>query len=160
MFDNLPALAALKQNTVDVAPGGLDAYLAAPCEAVSDDEVLAWWNNHRAVYGAGLRRMAVSYLTAPGTCYVLLAALSCALITQPASTVDVERVFSRGRLVLSHVRNRLSAESTRALLCVGEWSRKGLIKDEDILKVTATAYDANERDNVSRGWDAVSMGRA
>ncbi|KAJ7933627.1 hypothetical protein B0H13DRAFT_1592206, partial [Mycena leptocephala] len=35
-----------------------------------------------------------------------------------ATSVDVERVFSRGRLLLSHVWNRLSAQSTRALMCL------------------------------------------
>ena len=50
-----------------------------------------------------------------------------------ATSVDVERVFSKGRLVLSHVRNRLSVESTRALMCLGAWSRLDLVKSEDIL---------------------------
>lgn len=49
-----------------------------------------------------------------------------------ATSVDVERVFSRGRLILSHVRSRLSAQSTRALLCVGNWSKYGFIEDEDV----------------------------
>jgi hypothetical protein len=30
------------------------------------------------------------------------------------------------------VRNRLSVDSTRALLCLGNWSRAGVIKKEDI----------------------------
>jgi hAT family C-terminal dimerisation region len=49
-----------------------------------------------------------------------------------ATSVDVERIFSKGRLILSHVRNRLSVDSTRALLCLGNWSRAGIIKKEDI----------------------------
>ncbi|KAF8162018.1 hypothetical protein BJ912DRAFT_865091, partial [Pholiota molesta] len=48
-----------------------------------------------------------------------------------ATSVDVERLFSRGRLVLSHTRSRLSVLSTRALLCLGSWSLLGLVKDED-----------------------------
>lgn len=44
----------------------------------------------------------------------------------------MERVFSKGRLVLSHIRNRLSVDSTRALLCLGNWSRMGLIRKEDL----------------------------
>ena len=46
-----------------------------------------------------------------------------------ATSVDVERVFSKGRLILSHVRNGLSVQSTRALMCIGAWSRMGLVKD-------------------------------
>lgn len=49
-----------------------------------------------------------------------------------ATSVDVERLFSRGRLVLSHTRSRLSVASTRALLCLGSWSLAGLVKDEDV----------------------------
>ena len=49
-----------------------------------------------------------------------------------ATSVDVERVFSKGRLVLSYVRNRLSVDSTRALLCLGAWIKLGLISKEDI----------------------------
>jgi hypothetical protein len=49
-----------------------------------------------------------------------------------ASSVAVERLFSKGRLVLSHVRNRLSAESTRALLCLGAWSKLGYVDLDDL----------------------------
>jgi hypothetical protein len=51
-----------------------------------------------------------------------------------ATSVDVERVFSYGRLLLSHVRNRLSVDSTRALLCLGAWSRLGFVNKEDLLE--------------------------
>ena len=50
--------------------------------------------------------------------------------------MDVEHIFSKGRLLLSHVRNRLSAESTRALLCLGNWSGAGLVKNEDVQAAT------------------------
>lgn len=53
------------------------------------------------------------------------------------TSIDVERFFSRGRLLLSHVRSRLSAHTTAAILCLGHWSRLNLIKNEDILKVTS-----------------------
>jgi hypothetical protein len=52
-----------------------------------------------------------------------------------ATSVDVERLFSRGRLVLSHTRSRLSVASTRALLCLGSWSLAGLVRDEDVAAV-------------------------
>ena len=63
-----------------------------------------------------------------------------------ASSVAVERVFSKGHLLISHIRNRLSAQSTRALLCLGYWSKMGFIKLED-LKAAATLPDV-EKDEV------------
>jgi len=35
-----------------------------------------------------------------------------------ATSVDVERLFSHGQVLLSHNHNRLSAQTTRALLCL------------------------------------------
>lgn len=49
-----------------------------------------------------------------------------------ASSVDVERAFSQGRILLSHIRNRLSAESTRSLLCLGAWYKGGIVRSADI----------------------------
>ena len=45
----------------------------------------------------------------------------------------MERVFSKGRLLLSHVRNRLTVDSTRALLCLGTWSKLGYVNKDDLL---------------------------
>jgi hypothetical protein len=59
-----------------------------------------------------------------------------------ASSFTVEQVISKGRLLISHVRNRLSAQSTRALLCLGYWSKMGFIKSDD-LKAAASLPDAN-----------------
>ena len=58
-----------------------------------------------------------------------------------ATSVDIERVFSKGRLLLSHVRNRLSVESTRALLCLGAWSRLGFVNSSDIKEATLLPED-------------------
>jgi hypothetical protein len=41
-------------------------------------------------------------------------------------------VFSKGRLVLSHVRNQLTVESTRALMCLNAWSKLGLVNRDDV----------------------------
>ncbi|KAJ8580249.1 hypothetical protein M405DRAFT_684674, partial [Rhizopogon salebrosus TDB-379] len=49
-----------------------------------------------------------------------------------ATSVDVERVFSHCRLLLSHVCLRLTAQTTRAPLCFGRWSLLGLVKDIDV----------------------------
>jgi hypothetical protein len=45
-----------------------------------------------------------------------------------ATTVDVERVFSMGRLLLPYVRSRLNVQSTHALMCLGSWSLLGLMR--------------------------------
>ncbi|KAG2055845.1 hypothetical protein BDR06DRAFT_881490, partial [Suillus hirtellus] len=52
-----------------------------------------------------------------------------------ATSVDVERIFSCGCLLLLHVRSWLSSASICALLCVGCWSLMGLVKDKDVLSV-------------------------
>ncbi len=56
------------------------------------------------------------------------------LINFSATSVDVEHTFSKGRLLLSHIRNRMSAESTRALLCLNNWSKQGFVKQEDLVE--------------------------
>jgi len=50
-----------------------------------------------------------------------------------ATSTAVERVFSQGRQLLSFTRNRLSASSIRAFLCLGSWGRNDLILFEDVL---------------------------
>ena len=53
------------------------------------------------------------------------------------TSVDVEHVFSKGHILLSHLQSRLLVQSTQALMCLGEWSHLGYIKDEDIKEVVA-----------------------
>ena len=57
------------------------------------------------------------------------------LIYLLATSMEVEHVFSQGRLLLSHIRSRLSVQSTRALMCLGVWSKLGFITDSDIKAV-------------------------
>ncbi len=67
-------------------------------------------------------------------------------------------MFSRGRILLPHVRNRLTGQTVRALICVSEWVRLGLIKDTDIKKATAQPElsEAEVAEEVALGWDAIS----
>jgi hypothetical protein len=75
--------------------------------------------------------------------------------TRAGTSVDVERVFSQGRLLLPYIRNRLSSESTRALLCLGNWSLRGYVKDNDI-KAAALLPDVNgEEPPLASGWDDI-----
>ena len=52
-----------------------------------------------------------------------------------ATSVDIERVFSHGRVLLGHVRNRLTTQSTWAILCLSAWSLGGLAKDCDVMNI-------------------------
>ena len=79
------------------------------------------------------------------------------LILESATSVDVERVFSQGRIVLSHLRSRLSVQSTRALLCLGVWSLLGFVNNSDIKAVVilpGVPADGKE-DALVDGWDAI-----
>jgi len=67
----------------------------------------------------------------------------------------VERVFSKGRIVLSHIRNRLSVQSTRALMCLGNWSRLGYVRDKDVLAVTMKPDLEGDEEDLPDGWDAI-----
>lgn len=75
-----------------------------------------------------------------------------------ATSVDVERAFSRGRRLLSHVRSRLSAQTTRALMCLGDWVRWDLVKSQDIVDVSKLAEVSDDRldYDMEEGWDSIS----
>ena len=73
-----------------------------------------------------------------------------------ATTVDIECVFSRGRLLLPHVCNCLGVQSTHASLCVGQWSSLGLVKDGDI-KMSIGTDDIVKEDELPEDWDAISV---
>nr|VWP01875.1 Non-specific serine/threonine protein kinase (EC [Ganoderma boninense] len=133
VFDNTapPALAELGDE--------LGRYLRFPIEHAPN--AIKWWVDWRVIY-PNLSRMALDYLTIPAT------------------SVDVERVFSRGRLLLSHICNRLSAQSTRAILCLGSWAQAGFVKPADERKVTQLEEIDNGDEEASdyemeEGWDAI-----
>ncbi|KAF5382000.1 hypothetical protein D9615_004201 [Tricholomella constricta] len=129
IFDNLPALAASKSQ----APlDELAAYLSTPVENVVD--ALKWWVSKRGIW-PNLSTMALDYLSIPAT------------------STDVERVFSRGRILLSHTRNRLSPHTTRALMCLGGWSLLGLVRDSDIKAVTTLADVDKDKDEAPEDWE-------
>ena len=54
-----------------------------------------------------------------------------------------------------HARNRLSSQSIRALMCLGEWSLLGLVKDKDIHAVTVEAEVDGDDEEFAEGWDAI-----
>ena len=73
-----------------------------------------------------------------------------------ATSIDVEHVFSQGRLLLSHVCSRLSIQSMCALLCLGQWSTLGLVRDCDIKACLKLDKVAGEDDNLPDDWDVIS----
>ena len=129
IFDRLPALV---KSRVSQTWNELDAYLATGVEEVTDP--LKWWHERCSSF-PHLSCMALDYLMIPGMW--LLALWYIVLIYSTATSVDVERLFSKGHILLPHLRNRLSSQSIRALLCLGSWSLLGLVKDEDVKKVVA-----------------------
>lgn len=62
----------------------------------------------------------------------------------------MERVFSRGRILLSHIRNRMTATTTRAAMCLGIWSELDLIDAGD-LKVVAAMPEVEDGENNGDG---------
>ena len=147
IFDNLPDLAPSDRRDE------LDRYLASDVENITD--ALMWWYERRAAFPR-LSRMARDYLSIPGKFSQHQIINLSVLIHLVATTVEVERTFSQGRLVLPHVRNRLSSQSTRALMCVGNWSRLGLVKVKDILPVLGDELNEAE-DELPVGWDQISL---
>lgn len=80
-------------------------------------------------------------------------------ISHAGTSVDVERIFSRGRLLLPHVRNGLSSQSICALLCLGEWSLLELIDDADIegdIKELAE-LDGDDEVMLEDRWDKIKL---
>lgn len=67
-------------------------------------------------------------------------------------------MFSRGRIILPHLRNGLSAHSIRAILCLGESSLLNLMKDSDIeIEVKAPELDGDADVALEDGWDAIRV---
>jgi hypothetical protein len=59
-------------------------------------------------------------------------------------------------VVLSHTKNQLATQTTRTILCLGTWSKMGLIKNTDVLGV-AKLEDVEGEDCLDEGWDAIIM---
>ncbi|THH13661.1 hypothetical protein EUX98_g9694 [Antrodiella citrinella] len=133
MFANMPALAKINDTAV---MNELDHYLKQPREDARDN-ALKWWYDHRTIY-LSLSHMARDYLSIPAT------------------SVDAEHVFSKGRILQPHTRNRLSAKSTRALLMVHFWSKLGLVRDADFERA-AKLTDTLDKPTETQSRPAISL---
>ena len=79
-------------------------------------------------------------------------------VSVSATSVDVEHIFSHSHLILSHIRSQLSAQSIHALLCVGSWSLLGLVKDSDVLAVSAMKdLEGNDEIDLKDGWNSILL---
>ena len=67
----------------------------------------------------------------------------------------MEWVFSRGRLLLSHIRNGLSIQSSRASMCLSAWSRISLVKDDDVMEAARLPEVNGVEVELDRDWDKI-----
>ena len=58
-------------------------------------------------------------------------------------------------VLLSHVRNHLSVQSTRALMCLGVWSLMDLVKDKDIMAAALLPEVDGEEEELAEDWDTI-----
>ena len=59
--------------------------------------------------------------------------------------------------MLSHLRNRLSVQSTQALMCVGAWSLMGYVRDGDVKAVTVLPdiEEGEKEEPLANDWDLI-----
>ncbi|KIM52766.1 hypothetical protein SCLCIDRAFT_140421 [Scleroderma citrinum Foug A] len=108
-------------------------------EDVAPGDGLKWWHEQRATYPC-LPRMALDYLNIPVT------------------SVNVEWLFSKGHVVLPYLCNCLLSQSTHALLFLGQWSKLGLIKDEDLHQVICEDLEGDKsKVELPDGWDKIHI---
>lgn len=68
----------------------------------------------------------------------------------------MEHIFSKGQIILSHIQNRLSAQSIHAVMCIGNWSKLGYVRDKDVLAVAMLPdVEGDEEEPLLDGWDAI-----
>lgn len=122
----------------------LELYLREPrVKGITD--VLRWWALNAGKYPI-LSRVALDKLACPRPFLLFLSfSRHVSNISDSATSVYVERQFSRSRLLVSSIRNRLSAESIRQMMCLGCWSRQGFVEDEDF-KVVASLPTVEEEE--------------
>jgi hypothetical protein len=150
IFDSLPAICAPKMTDLH---NKLNRYLSTDPEHTND--VLLWWAEQRGLYPC-LSHMALDYLSIPGMsvyvwCHFLM------LTSSVATSVDVKRVFSKGRILLSHLCNHLLVQSTQALMCLGAWSLMGYIWDSDVKAVTMLPdlKEDKEEEPLEENWNII-----
>jgi hypothetical protein len=64
-------------------------------------------------------------------------------------------MFSKGRILLSHLRSHLSVQSTCALMCLGVWSKMGYVKDTDVKSAAVLLEVDGEEEELAENWDRI-----
>jgi len=150
IFDDLPALRPPKAAT---HRDELAKYLSTDRKLHVNDGLL-WWHERKHIYPR-LSQMALDYLSIPGKPSFLIVNGVTHLCIPAATSVHVERMFSQGRLLLSHVRSHLSVQSTCALLCVGVWSLLGYVKDNDVKAAAVLPAVDGKEEELPEDWDSI-----
>jgi hypothetical protein len=78
--------------------------------------------------------------------------------TRPNQTCEHYKcVFSKGQILLSHLRNHLLVQSTQALMCLGTWSLMGYVWDGDVKSVTMLPElkEDKEEEPLKENWDLI-----
>lgn len=113
---------------------GADAfelYISSPPIPTVSCPVTYWYALEQT--GDPLAQMALHFLTCPGK-FSLTVLLHFLMHIQATST-DVERAFSRGRLTVSRTRHNLSDETTRASTVLSSWYKQDyLIPSQKLIK--------------------------
>lgn len=87
----------------------LKRYLQDKC-APEKTDVLRWWSDHEKIYP-------------------ILAKMAMDKLSIMASSVPVERLFSKAGLIDQPLRNASKEETFRALLCINSWSKSDLVQE-------------------------------
>jgi hypothetical protein len=74
-----------------------------------------------------------------------------------ATLVNVEHVFSKGCILLSHLCSCLSVQLTCALMCLGVWSKLGYVKDTDVKSATILPEVDGEEEELVENWDRITF---
>ena len=132
----------------------LDCYLAADIKDVKNP--LKWWYEHHGAF-PHLSLMARNYLSIPGKSITpSFSPQSRCTYIFPATTVDVEWVFSQEWLILSHFQSHLSIQSMHALLHLGAWSQLDLVSLQDIKGTLCEEPEVGGRGGrLPNDWDAI-----
>jgi hypothetical protein len=72
-----------------------------------------------------------------------------------ATSINVEHIFSKGQILLSHLHSCLSVQSTHALMCVGVWSLMGYVKDNDVKAVSVLPEVDGDEEELEEDWDMI-----
>lgn len=106
----------------------LDRYLADSC--IQTDNPLQWWIMNQKVY-PDLVKLGISIHSIMGMCSFIFS-FPLLIDNYVVTAVPVERSFSRGRILIPHLRNRLRGPTIQALMCFGDWSRMDHVTNTEL----------------------------